>query len=111
MKIAPLAAALALALLSGCGIPTAESRSPKPEAPPAKPPPKAQRPTPEAPPSAFPMTVTSADGRQVTISAAPRRIISLSPAHTETVYALGAGDRLIAADTYSDYPAEARRRR
>lgn len=39
----------------------------------------------------------------------PRRLVSLAPSITETLYALGAGDRLLAATDYCDYPAEAGR--
>lgn len=65
-------------------------------------------PSPSASPaaSAFPVTVTDDTGRQVTIPHLPRRIISLSPGHTETLYALGLGDRIVATDSYSDYPPE-----
>ena len=38
---------------------------------------------------------------------APRAIISLSPTHTEVLFALGAGDQIIAVDDQSNYPAEA----
>ncbi|MBI3910085.1 MAG: ABC transporter substrate-binding protein [Armatimonadetes bacterium] len=61
-----------------------------------------------SPLAGFPLTVTDDSRRRVTLPAPARRIISLSPAHTETLYALGVGDRLIAADTYSDYPPGAR---
>lgn len=37
----------------------------------------------------------------------PQRIISLSPSMTELVYAVGAGDRLIAVSAFSDYPFNA----
>jgi iron complex transport system substrate-binding protein len=57
--------------------------------------------------TAFPLTVTDDSGVQSTFAAPPRRIISLNPGHTETVFALGAGDRLVAVDSFSDYPAEA----
>src|SRR5690349_920568 len=40
-------------------------------------------------------------------SATPRRIVSLSPTATETLYALGAGDQVIAVDNQSDYPKAA----
>jgi iron complex transport system substrate-binding protein len=40
-------------------------------------------------------------------SAAVRRIITLAPHLTELVYAAGAGDRLVGAVEYSDYPPEA----
>lgn len=35
---------------------------------------------------------------------APQRIISLAPSMTETVYALGRGDRLVGVSIYCDYP-------
>lgn len=38
----------------------------------------------------------------------PQRIISLAPHTTEMTYALGAGDRLVAASDYSDYPDAAK---
>ena len=60
--------------------------------------------------TAFPLTLTDDSGRRVTLPAPPRRIISLSPGHTETLFALGAGDRVVAVDTYSDYPPEVTRR-
>jgi iron complex transport system substrate-binding protein len=47
------------------------------------------------------------DGRQITLNAPCRRIISLYSAHTENLYALGAGQWLIGAHSTSTYPAEA----
>jgi iron complex transport system substrate-binding protein len=41
--------------------------------------------------------------------AAPRKIVSLAPSVTETLFALGLGDRLVGVTTYCDYPAEARK--
>ncbi|MDO8391710.1 MAG: ABC transporter substrate-binding protein [Actinomycetota bacterium] len=38
---------------------------------------------------------------------APQAIISLSPTHTEILFAIGAGDQVIAVDDQSNYPAEA----
>jgi iron complex transport system substrate-binding protein len=46
-------------------------------------------------------------GREVTIEAQPQRIASLSPAATETLFAIGAGDQVVAVDMYSNYPEEA----
>jgi iron complex transport system substrate-binding protein len=37
----------------------------------------------------------------------PERIVSLSPTHTEILFAIDAGDRLVAVDEFSDFPAEA----
>lgn len=39
----------------------------------------------------------------------PRRIVSLSPSLTETVFALGAGSRLVGATRFCDYPPQALR--
>jgi iron complex transport system substrate-binding protein len=54
-----------------------------------------------------PVTVPDDSGVQTTFVAPPRRIVSLNTGHTETVFALDAGDRLVAVDSYSNYPAEA----
>lgn len=58
--------------------------------------------------SDFPFTVTDDSGTSVTFAAPPQRIISLNPGLTEIVFALGHGDSLVAVDSYSDYPAEAK---
>ena len=62
-------------------------------------------PTPTEPPP-FPVTIEDSDGVEVTLEAAPQRIISYSPGATEILFAVGAGDRVIAADEFSDYPPE-----
>jgi iron complex transport system substrate-binding protein len=41
--------------------------------------------------------------------AVPKKIVSLAPSVTETIFALGFGDRLVGVTTYCDYPAEARK--
>jgi iron complex transport system substrate-binding protein len=56
---------------------------------------------------AFPLTVVDDEGFEVTIEAMPERIISLAPSSTETIFALGAGDRLVGGTDYDDYPPEA----
>lgn len=38
---------------------------------------------------------------------AAQRIVSLSPTHTEMLFAIGAGDQLVAVDEFSNHPAEA----
>ncbi len=58
--------------------------------------------------SAFPITITDDDGQQVTIESPPQRIVTFAPSMTETVYALGLGDRLVGVSgSYDDYPAAA----
>lgn len=54
----------------------------------------------------FPVTV-DADNGEVTLEARPERIISLSPATTEILYAIGAGDQVVAVDEFSTYPEAA----
>jgi iron complex transport system substrate-binding protein len=54
----------------------------------------------------FPVTVTGGSG-EVTLDAAPERIVMLSPTHTEMVFAIGAGDQVVAVDDQSNYPAAA----
>ncbi|HYJ61477.1 MAG TPA: ABC transporter substrate-binding protein [Actinomycetota bacterium] len=55
---------------------------------------------------AFPVTIDTADG-PVTLDAQPTQIVSLSPTATEMLFAVGAGDQVIAADDFSDYPPQA----
>ncbi|HJJ31408.1 MAG TPA: ABC transporter substrate-binding protein [Methanocorpusculum sp.] len=55
-----------------------------------------------------PVSVTDANGDVVTITAYPEKIISLAPASTEIIYAVGAGDRLVGDTTYCNYPEEAK---
>ncbi|WP_395108920.1 ABC transporter substrate-binding protein [Actinomadura sp. SCN-SB] len=52
------------------------------------------------------VTVQAANG-SVTIPERPKRIVSLSPTHTETLFAIGAGAQVVAVDEYSDHPANA----
>jgi iron complex transport system substrate-binding protein len=59
-----------------------------------------------APAATFPVTVTGANGK-VTIDAQPKKIVSLSPSSTEDLFAIGAGDQVVAVDDQSNYPADA----
>ena len=56
---------------------------------------------PSDPPATAPSTAAELDG---TI---PERIVSLSPTHTEMLFAIGAGDLVVAIDDQSTYPPEA----
>ncbi len=56
---------------------------------------------------AFPLTVTDDEGREVTLERAPKRIVSLAPSHTETLFALGLGDEVVGVTEFCDYPPEA----
>jgi len=57
--------------------------------------------------TSYPLTVTDDLGRSITLKAEPKRIIAMLPSHTETLFALGAGDKLIGIDEYSNYPKAA----
>ena len=63
-----------------------------------------------APMDDFPVTIFAANGR-VTIPKQPRRIVSISPTATESLFAVGAGPQVIAVDDQSDYPRTAPRTR
>ncbi|OGO59403.1 MAG: hypothetical protein A2V85_08760 [Chloroflexi bacterium RBG_16_72_14] len=99
---------LAVTLLAACAgpaaTPTLDPVTPAPSAPAATALPTAT-PT-EAP--AFPVTLTDDEGTEVTIPAEPARIVSLTPAATETLFAIGAGNRLVGkVEDFSLYPPEA----
>ncbi|MBM3817238.1 MAG: ABC transporter substrate-binding protein [Actinobacteria bacterium] len=51
--------------------------------------------------SAFPVTVD-----ELTLESEPQRIVSMSATATEMLFAIGAGDKVIAVDNFSNYPAE-----
>lgn len=52
----------------------------------------------------YPLTLTDAYGNEVTVEEEPETIVSVSPALTEIVYALGGEDKLIGRSDYDDYP-------
>ncbi|GAB3466369.1 ABC transporter substrate-binding protein [Actinophytocola sediminis] len=57
----------------------------------------------------FPVTLTPAEGEPVTLDDRPEKIVSLSASNTETLYAIGAGEQVVAVDDQSNHPAEAPR--
>ncbi|BFH16306.1 ABC transporter substrate-binding protein [Paenibacillus dendritiformis] len=61
----------------------------------------------EAAKTTYPLTVKDATGHEFTFDKAPERIISVSPAETESLFALGLGDNIVGVSDYDDYPAEA----
>ena len=58
--------------------------------------------------AAFPASITDFQNRSVAISKRPERIVSIGPSNTEFLFALGAGDRVVGTDDYSDEPAAAK---
>jgi iron complex transport system substrate-binding protein len=53
------------------------------------------------------ITVEDGVGNVITFKSAPQRIVSLAPNHTEVLYALGLGDRVVGVTEYCNYPPEA----
>lgn len=52
--------------------------------------------------------LTGAGQNKPPLPAKAQRIVSMSPGHTEILFALGAGDRIVGVSTFSDYPEEAK---
>jgi iron complex transport system substrate-binding protein len=102
------AAAIAVGACSGAGptpvaIPSNATAS---AVPPASATP-ASSPTP-APAATFPLTLTDDEGSAVALTAMPRKIVSLTPATTEILFAIGAGDRTVAkVEDITPYPPAA----
>ncbi|MEW6325883.1 MAG: ABC transporter substrate-binding protein [Nitrospirota bacterium] len=57
-----------------------------------------------------PIRLVDDAGRSVTVPSLPRRIISLAPSVTELLFALGAGEQVVAVTQACNYPPEARSR-
>lgn len=53
------------------------------------------------------MTVKDPAGREVTIKAEPKAIVSLAPSITEILFALGLGDKVAGVTEFCNYPPEA----
>jgi iron complex transport system substrate-binding protein len=59
--------------------------------------------------TAFAVSAVDSDGRKVTLERPAQRIVSLAPHVTEQLFAAGAGNRIVGASEYSDYPEEAKK--
>lgn len=64
-------------------------------------------PSPTAAPTATEIELIDDEGTSVTLDSVPLTVVSLTPATTELLYALGVGDRLRGRTNYDDYPPEA----
>ncbi len=100
-----LVAGAAAVLMGGCGRPG--SGRPSGQGP-AQPPAAAALPGRAA--AGFPLTLKDALGHSVTFPAAPQRIVSMSPPLTETLFALGLGDRIVGVTQFCRVPPEAQKK-
>jgi iron complex transport system substrate-binding protein len=66
-----------------------------------------QEATPSPSPAAFPVTVTDSNGKQITFQLPPESIVALVPSFVEILFAIGAGDTVVAVDQNTDFPPEA----
>ena len=66
----------------------------------------ASSPEPTTASASFPVTIDN-NGAAITLTEQPDAIISLSPSATEILFAIDAGDQVIAVDDQSNFPAEA----
>lgn len=102
--------ALVAFLVAACG----GGATPRPTTPPdatgSLAAPQTATPAPSASPSpvaAFPATLVDDEGTTVEIAAEPQKIVSLTPAVTETLFALGVGDRVVGkVEDFTPYPPE-----
>jgi iron complex transport system substrate-binding protein len=112
-RVAILVFLVALAL-SACG----GGSTPRPTIPPdatgsllpaaTATPPSSSSPAASVAAAVFPVTLAGDDGTSVELKAAPRKIVSLTPAETEVLFAIDAGNEVVGkVDDPAKYPPEA----
>lgn len=55
---------------------------------------------------AFPVTVTDALGKEITLEEAPDRIVSLTPSNTEILFGLGLDEEIVGVNDNDNYPEQ-----
>jgi iron complex transport system substrate-binding protein len=100
----PWFVAVLVAVLVACG---GNGASPGPSGLSSPGPTIAESTAPSPSPIAYPLTLTDDEGTSVTIPAAPRKVVSLTPATTETLFAIGGGATLVGRTDSDDYPPDA----
>ncbi|HET9682309.1 MAG TPA: helical backbone metal receptor [Candidatus Limnocylindrales bacterium] len=103
LRAALLVVALVLAACGGSASSPTPSALSTASAMPSEPPMVA----PSASPLAYPLTLKDDEGTQVTIQAPPKKIVSLTPATTELLFAIGLGPDLVGRTEADDYPPAA----
>lgn len=104
--------ALLLAVgLAACGGRTAEAPQPAPTgsqaAGQAAAPADSSQAADAAQQTSYPLTLKDATGTEVTFESAPKRIVSLAPSETESLFALGLDEQIVGVSDNDDYPEAA----
>ncbi len=94
--VGPSPTAVIGAAATGTPLPASAAPSPNPS------------PSPSAAVLAYPLSLTDDEGTVVTIPIRPTRIVSLTPATTEILFAVGAGPRVKGVTDADDYPPAAK---
>jgi iron complex transport system substrate-binding protein len=110
--IALLLAALALAACAPEPLAVVSTPVPETEAPTTVPtevplPEPTLAPSPTVPPTPAPIILKDGLGKFVTLETPAERVVSLAPSNTEILFAIGAGERVVGRDSFSDYPEAA----
>lgn len=104
-SVASLLSAAALALaLAGCGNATTNEGSGASQQPAQD---QSQEQTTTDLKTQYPLTVTDATGETFTFEKAPAKIVSVSPAETESLFALGLDEQIVGVSDFDDYPEAA----
>ncbi|KPN97760.1 ABC transporter substrate-binding protein [Lysinibacillus sp. ZYM-1] len=90
---------LAISLLAACG---QGAKNDKPAATGQQ----TQQETSQVDEATFPMTITDAIGKDITLEAPPEKIVSLIPSNTEILFGLGLKDEIVGVTNNDDYPPE-----
>jgi iron complex transport system substrate-binding protein len=106
----PILIALIAVLVAACG----GAATPRPTTPPNAtgsllPPTTATPGLSAAPSASFPVSLTDDEGTTLALAAEPQKIVSLTPAETEVLFALGVGDRVVGkVEDVANFPPEAK---
>ena len=102
--------AIVASLVVACGTAATPRPSTPPDATGALVPPATRTapPSPSAAAAAFPVALKGDDGKAVTLATEPVKVVSLTPAETEILYAIGAGDKVVGkVEDIANFPPEA----
>lgn len=94
-----VSAFLTIGLLAACGQEAKNDKSAATEE-------QTQQETSKVKEATFPITITDAIGKEMTLEARPEKIVSLIPSNTEILFGLGLKDEIVGVTDNDDYPPE-----